>query len=69
MGVELEDDFDLRDTRRSGVDTGKLEVAEEIVVLSHGTFALEDLDEDRGLNRKAASQDVDGRGEKSAVVG
>jgi len=49
VGVELERDLNLRNTTRSGRDTGKLELAELVVVLGHGTLTLEDLDQDNGL--------------------
>mmetsp|Transcript_65145 Transcript_65145/g.169278 ORF Transcript_65145/g.169278 Transcript_65145/m.169278 type:complete len:661 (-) Transcript_65145:54-2036(-) len=44
VGVDLKGDLNLRlATRRRG-DPAQLELAEEVVVLGHGTLALEDLD-------------------------
>ncbi len=49
VGIELENDFDLRNTTRCGRDTSELELAKKVVVLGHGTFTLEDLDKDSRL--------------------
>ena len=49
VGVNLEGDFDLRNTTRRRWDAGELEFAEKVVVLGQRTLALEDLDEDGGL--------------------
>lgn len=49
VGVDIECYFDLRDTSGCGGDTGKLELAEEVVVLRSGTFTLVHLDEHTGL--------------------
>jgi hypothetical protein len=49
VGIELERDLDLRNTTGSGGNTGKLELAELVVVFGHGTLTLEDLDQDDGL--------------------
>ena len=49
VGVNLEDDLDLRNTTRSGGNASELELAEKVVILRERTFTLEDLDEDGGL--------------------
>ena len=43
VGINFEGDLDLRKTTRSGRNTGKLELAEVVVVLRQRTLTLEDL--------------------------
>ena len=43
--IKLERHFNLRNATRSRWDTSKLKLAEEVVHLSHGTFAFEDLNQ------------------------
>jgi hypothetical protein len=49
VGINVEGDLNLGDTTRGRGDTGKLELAEKVVVLGAGTLTLEDLDQDTGL--------------------
>jgi hypothetical protein len=49
VGVNLEGNLDLGDTTRCRRDAGELELAEKVVILSHSTFTLEDLDQHSGL--------------------
>ena len=58
VGIKLERDLDLRNTTGSGRDTGKLELAELVVILGHGTFTLEDLDQDNGLVISGGREDL-----------
>ena len=48
-GIDIEGDFDLRDTTRGGRDTREFELAEQLIVLSMGTLTLVYLDEHPGL--------------------
>lgn len=43
-------------TTRGGGDAGKIELAQEMVVLSHGTLTLVNLDRDRRLNAEIVRQ-------------
>ena len=49
VGVNLEDDLNLRNTARSRGNTSELELAEQVVVLGQRTFTLEDLNQHSGL--------------------
>ena len=49
VGIDVEGDLDLGGTTGSGRDTTEVELTEEMVVLSHLTLALEDLDENTWL--------------------
>jgi hypothetical protein len=49
VGVNVESDLDLRNTTRSGRDTGEFELAEKVVVLGARTLTLVHLDEHTGL--------------------
>ena len=49
VGVDVEGDFDLRNTAGSRGDTDEVELTEHLVVSGHFTFTLEDLDADLGL--------------------
>lgn len=44
VGVDVKGDLDLRNTSRSGGDTRKVELSEQVAVLGPGTLSLEDLD-------------------------
>lgn len=44
-GIDFEGNLDLRNTTRSGRNTVEFEFTEVVVVASHGTFSLVDLDE------------------------
>ncbi len=46
VGIKLEDDFNLRNTMRSRRDTGKLELADKVVVLGYDMFTLKYLNKD-----------------------
>jgi hypothetical protein len=49
VGVNVEGNFDLRNTTRSGRNAREFELAEQIVVLSSSSFAFKDLDQDTRL--------------------
>ena len=49
ISVHIKRHLDLRNTTRSGRDTGKVEFAEEVVVFRANTLTLEDVDQDTGL--------------------
>merc|ERR550534_1371800 len=49
VGIDVEGDLDLGNTSWSWGDLGEIELAEDVVVLGHGSFTFEDLDEDTGL--------------------
>jgi len=49
VGIDVEGDLDLGDTSWGWGDLGEVELAEDVVVLGHGSFTFEDLDEDTGL--------------------
>jgi hypothetical protein len=49
IGIDIESDFDLGGSARCWGDTFEVEFSEEVVVLGHGSFSFEDLDEDTGL--------------------
>lgn len=62
VGIELEGDLDLGNATGRGGDASELELAEEVVVLSKGTFTLVNLDKNDGLV-------VGGGGEDLALAG
>jgi len=47
--IDFEGDLNLRHSAGSGWDSGKIELAKHMVILGHGTLALEDLDGDGSL--------------------
>uniref|UniRef100_A0A8P4GCS2 Uncharacterized protein n=1 Tax=Dicentrarchus labrax TaxID=13489 RepID=A0A8P4GCS2_DICLA len=49
VGVHVEGDLDLRDPSWSGRDSRQLKLAQQVVVLGHGSFPFVDLDQDPGL--------------------
>lgn len=49
VGINVEGDLNLGNTTRGRRNTGKLELAEKVVVLGAGTLTLEDLDQDTRL--------------------
>ncbi|KAA8585728.1 hypothetical protein FQN60_004422 [Etheostoma spectabile] len=49
VGVHVEGDLDLRDPPWSRRDSRQIKLAQQVVVLGHGSFPLVDLDEDAGL--------------------
>ena len=49
IGIKIERDLDLGNTTGRGRNAGKLELAEEVVVLGHRALTLEHLDQDNGL--------------------
>ena len=49
VGIDVEGDLDLGDTSWGWGDLGEVELAEDVVVLGHGSFTFKDLDEDTGL--------------------
>ena len=69
VGINLEGDLDLRNTARGGRNTGELELAEEVVVLSEGTFTLKDLDQDGRLVVGGGGEDLALAGRDDSVTG
>jgi len=69
IGVDLESDFDLRNTTRSGRDGRQFEFAEEVVVLGQRTFTFEDLDQDGGLVVGSGREDLALPGGNDGVTG
>ena len=49
VSIDVERDFDLRDTSWSWWDSSQLEFSQQIVVLGHRTLSLVNLDEYTGL--------------------
>ena len=49
VGVDVEGDLDLGHSARCRGDVGQLKLAEQVVVLGHGSLALVHLDEHAGL--------------------
>merc|ERR1711977_446349 len=49
ISINIESDFDLGSSTRSWRNTFKVEFTEEIVILCHGSFSFEDLNENTGL--------------------
>merc|ERR1719506_3219569 len=47
--IDVEGNFDLWDSTRGRWDVVEVELAQHVVVLGHGTLALEDLNQDTGL--------------------
>lgn len=45
VGINIEGNFDLRNSTRSRWDSRELELSEQVVVLGAGTFSFEDLNE------------------------
>jgi hypothetical protein len=58
VGVKAEGDLDLGNTTRGRGDTGKLELAEDVVVLGQRSLTLEDLDQDHGLVVSGGREDL-----------
>lgn len=69
VGIELEGNLDLGNTTGSGGDVGELELAQEVVVLGHGTLTLEDLDQDDGLVVGSGREDLALAGRDGSVAG
>lgn len=69
VGVELERDLDLRHAARSGRNTGKLELAEDVVILGKRSLTLKDLDQDHGLVISSGREDLALAGRDSGVTG
>ncbi|EJY57529.1 AAEL016995-PA [Aedes aegypti] len=49
VGIDIEGDLNLGYTAGSWWDSGQFELAEQVVVLGHGTFTFEHLDQHTGL--------------------
>ena len=58
IGVNLERDLGLRNTRGGGRDAGELDLAKEVVVLGGGAFTLKDLDQDSRLVVSSGGEDL-----------
>jgi len=69
VGVDLERDLDLGNTAWRGRNASELKLAEEVVVLGHGTFTLEDLDQDGGLVIGGGGEDLTLAGGDDGVTG
>ena len=69
VGIDIEGNLDLRDTARSGGDTGELELAEEVVVLGALALTLIDLDKHTGLVVREGREDLGLLGGNGGVAG
>lgn len=69
IGIKIEGNLNLWNTTWSGWDTGKLELAEQVVVLGASTFTLEDLDEHTRLVVGEGGEDFGLLGWDSSVSG
>lgn len=69
VGVNVEGDFDLRNTARSGRDTDEVELTEHLVVSGHFTLTLEDLDTDLSLVVSSSGVDLGLLGGDGGVLG
>lgn len=58
VGVQLEADLNLRYATGSRGNVGELELSEEVVILRHGTFTFEDLDQDHRLVIGGRAEDL-----------
>lgn len=58
LTIHLESDLDLRLTTRSGGNVGQIELAEQVVVLRHGTFTLVNLNGDYWLVVNGGREDL-----------
>ena len=69
VGIEIKGDLNLGDTTRSGGNTSKLELAEQVVVLGALTLTLVDLNKDTGLVVGEGGEDLGLLGGDSGVAG
>jgi hypothetical protein len=69
VGVELERNLDLGNATGSGRDAGKLELAEDVVILGKRSLTLVDLDQDDGLVISGSREDLALAGGDSSVAG
>jgi len=49
IGIDVEGDFNLRNTSGGRWDTVQVEFTQQVVILGHGSFTFEDLNQDTGL--------------------
>jgi hypothetical protein len=68
VGINLECDFDLRNTTRSGWDTGELEASKEVVILGHRTFTFVYLDHNCKMSERQSAY-TEKRRRKNVPVG
>src|SRR5579859_3486626 len=57
VGIDIEGDFDLRNTTGCGWDASEFELAEQVVVLCSSTLTLVDLDQDTRLVVRVGRED------------
>ncbi|EPE03760.1 nad-specific glutamate dehydrogenase [Ophiostoma piceae UAMH 11346] len=69
VGVQVEGDLDLGHTARGGGDAGKLELAQQVVVLGALALTLVDLDQDTGLVVREGGEDLGLLGGDGGVAG
>ena len=69
VGINIEGNLDLGDTAGSGGNAGKLELAEEVVVLGALTLTLVDLNKDTGLVIGEGGEDLGLLGGNGGVAG
>ncbi|PMB65055.1 NAD-specific glutamate dehydrogenase [Beauveria bassiana] len=69
VGVKLERDLDLRNTTGSGRNAGKLELAENVIILGQGALTLQDLDENDGLVISGSRENLALAGRNRSVAG
>jgi len=56
--IDIEGDFDLRDSSRGRGDSVEVEFSQKVVVLGELSFSFEDLDEDSGLVVSIGGEDL-----------
>lgn len=69
VGINIEGDLNLGNTTGGRGDTGKLELAEQVVVLGALTLTLVDLDQDTGLVVREGREDLGLLGGDGGVAG
>jgi hypothetical protein len=69
VGVNVESDFDLRDSSRSGGNAREVELTQELVIGNHLSLSLEDSDGDGGLVVSSSRVDLGFLGRDGGVSG
>jgi len=69
VSIDIEGNFNLRNTSGGRGDTIKVEFTQQVVVLGHGSFTFEDLDEDTRLVISVSGEDLLLLGGDSSVSG
>ncbi len=67
VGIDVESDFDLRDSPRCGWNSVQNEATDGLVVNGHGSFALQDMNLDRRLTIGSCREDFGALGRNGRV--